>query len=113
MIQNCRKILLPHVSKQQVLPGYIFSGHQIGNMIYIIKEPRFTHKRHLNQMRKRYSNTVENNPREEDSVNVVFDTFDVSIPQMTPELGKSKKKKKKKKKGILDLIEINPQKKNY
>ena len=52
---------------------------QIRNMIYIIKGSRFTHKRHLNQIRKRYSNNIENNPRYEDLVDGVFDTFEVPI----------------------------------
>ena len=58
---------------------------QIENIIYIIKGPRFTHKRHLNQIRKRYSNTVENHPREEDPMDVMFDTFEVPIPQTATE----------------------------
>ena len=71
---------------------------QIGNMIYIINGPRFTHKRHLNQIRKWYSNTVENNPLEENPMDIVFDMFEVPIPQTAPKQGTHKKKKKKKKK---------------
>ena len=81
---------------------------EIGNMIYIIKGPRFNHKRHLNQIRKWYSNIVENNPREEDLMDVVFDTFEVPKPQTAPEPKRSKRKRE-----ITDLIGINPRKKKY
>ena len=74
-------------------------------MIYIIKGPRFTHKRHLNQIKKRYSNTIENKPREEDPIDVAFDTFEVPMPQTALEQRKSKRKRE-----ITDLIEINPPK---
>ena len=61
--------------------GERYSEKQIGNMIYIIKGPRFIYKKHLNQIRKRYLNTAENNPREEDPMDVVFNMFEVLIPQ--------------------------------
>ena len=81
----------------------------IGNMIYIIKRPRFTRKRHLNQIRKWYSNTADNNSREEDLMDVVFDILEVPIPQMAPELRRFKRKRE-----ITDLIQITPpQKKEY
>ena len=64
---------------------------QIGSNIYIVNGPRFTHKRQLNQIRKRYSNTVENNPRLEDPMDFVFDTFDFLIPQTAPQLKIQKK----------------------
>ena len=79
---------------------------QIRNMIYIIKGPGFSHKRHLNQIKKQHSNTVENNPREEDPMDLVFDTFEVPIPQTAPEQRRSKRRRE-----IMDLIEINPKKK--
>ena len=58
---------------------------QIWNMIYIIKRPRFSNKRPLNQIRKRYSNTVKTYPREEDLMDVVFERLQVPIPQAVPE----------------------------
>ena len=53
---------------------------QIGIMIYIIKGAK-----HMNQIKNRNSKSVENNPREEDPMDVVFDTFEVPIPQSAPE----------------------------
>ena len=81
---------------------------QIGKMIYIIKGSRFTHKKHLNQIRKRYSNTVENNPWEEDPMDIVFDTFAVPIPQMA-----SKQRRSKRHREITDLVEITPHPPKY
>ena len=38
---------------------------RVGNMIYIIKGPQFTHQRHLNQVRKRLSDDADRGPPEE------------------------------------------------
>ena len=48
-----------------------------------------------------WTNTVKNNPREEDPM----DTFEVPIPQTAPEQKRSKRKRE-----ITDLIEINTHK---
>ena len=79
----------------------------IGKMIYIIKRPRLTHQRHRNKIRKRYLNTVENNPQAEDPLDVKFDTLEIPTPQTAPEQRRSKGKRE-----MTDLIETNPKKKN-
>ena len=50
---------------------------RIGNVIYIIKGQQFTHKRHLNQIRKRSSNVPDSGPAEDVAMNVIYDTFDI------------------------------------
>lgn len=67
---------------------------QIGNMIFMVQGPKFIHKRHVNQIRKRYESVVDRDPIEDDTMDVVFDTFDVPIPQSVPELKKHKRKRK-------------------
>ena len=55
---------------------------QIGNMIYIIKGPNFTHKRHLNQI-----SAIRLPPRktiERKTMDVLFDTFKIPILQTVP-----------------------------
>ena len=44
-------------------------------MIYIVKGPQFTHKRHLNQLRGRISNEADSGPSEETVMDVIYDTF--------------------------------------
>ena len=59
---------------------------KVGNMIYVIKGPQFTHKRHLKQIRKRLSDDADGGPSEEKEVmNVIYNTFDIPIPQMSSE----------------------------
>lgn len=48
---------------------------RIGNMVYIIKGPQFTHKRHLNQIRKRLSDDTDSSPPE--GIDVIYNTFDI------------------------------------
>ena len=56
---------------------------RIGNMIYIIKGPQFTHKRHLNQIKKRLSDDADSDPPEEKEVMyVIYDPFDMPTPQL-------------------------------
>ena len=43
-------------------------------------------------MWKRYLNTVENNPWEEEPMDIVFDTFEVRILQTAPEQSSKKMK---------------------
>ena len=46
-------------------------------MIYIIKGPQFTHKRHLNQLRKCLTDETDSGPPEETVMDVIYDTFDL------------------------------------
>ena len=58
---------------------------RVGNIIYRIKSPQFTHKRHLNQIRNRLSDDADSGPPEEKEViDVIYDTFDTPIPQAAP-----------------------------
>ena len=77
-------------------------------MVYIIDGPKFSHKRHLNQLRKRWSDDINTGPPEqEETMDVIFDTFDLPSPQSAPERRQSNRKRKR-----TELININPKKKN-
>ena len=65
---------------------------RVGNMIYIIKGPQFTHKRHLNQLRKRLTDEADRGSPEETVMYVIYDTFDIPTP-LAPEMHRSKRKK--------------------
>ena len=80
---------------------------RVGNIIYIIKGSHFTHKRHLNQIRKRLSDDADSGPPEEKEVmDVIYDTFDMPIPQAALEQCRLKRKRKMK-----DFIVVNPKRK--
>jgi len=82
---------------------------RIGNMVYIIDGPKFSHKRHLNQLRKRWSDDTNTGPPEQqETMDVIFDTFDLPSPQPAPEKRQSNRKRKR-----TELININPKKKKY
>ena len=81
----------------------------VGNMIYIIKGPQFTHKRHLNQIRKHLShNANSGSPEEKEATDVIYDTFDMPIPQAAPEQRSLKRKNK-----MTDFIVVNQKRKRY
>ena len=68
---------------------------RIGNMIYIIKGLQFTLKRHLDKIRKQLSYDANSGPPEEKEVtNVIYDTFDMPILQVSPEQRRLKRKRK-------------------
>ena len=53
---------------------------------YIIQGPKFEHKRHLNQIRKRTTEDLVDLPQEEvEAIDTVYDTFDIEPPQNMPE----------------------------
>ena len=82
---------------------------RIGNMIYIIKGPQFTHKRHSNQIRKRLLDDTDSSPPEEkEVVDVIYDTFDMPILQAAPEQHRLKGERK-----MTDFIVVNPKRKKY
>ena len=66
---------------------------RVGNMIYIIKGPQFTHKRHLNQLRKRLTDEADR-PPEETVMDVIYDFFDIPTPLASSEMRSSKRKRK-------------------
>ena len=53
-------------------------------MVYIIQGPQFSHKRHLNQIRKWLLDDTNSTPQEE-VMDTIYDTFDIQIPQAAPE----------------------------
>ena len=54
---------------------------RIGNMVYLVKGPKFVHKRHLKQIeKKKLSNLKENNHPEEEAMDIMFDTFNMPAP---------------------------------
>ena len=75
---------------------------RIGNMIYIIKGPQFTHKRHLNQLRERLTDVAGSGPSEGTVIDVIYDTFNIRTPLVAPEMHCSKRKRK-----ATDLIVVN------
>ena len=68
----------------------------MGNMLYMIKGPKFIHERHVKQMRKRYPDAVRDNPPAEDILDIVFDTFEIPapVPKIAQETRRPKKEKK-------------------
>ena len=57
---------------------------RVENIIYIIKGPQFTHKRHLNQLRKHLTDEADSGPPEETIMDVIYDTFDIPTPIAAP-----------------------------
>ena len=66
-----------------------------GNLIYIVKGPKFTHKRHLNQVKKRSTNVPDNGPTEDVAMDVIYDTFDIPTPLVIPDVRRSKKNERR------------------
>ena len=82
---------------------------RVGNMVYIVEGPTFTHKRHLNQLRKRWSDDPDINPPEvEETMDIIYDMFDLPSPQPTPQTRRSSRKRK-----TTELIDVNPKRKKY
>ena len=52
---------------------------RIGKMLYLIKHPKWVIKRHLNQIKKKYTADVDQ--CKEELMMVIYDMFDVSMPQ--------------------------------
>ena len=58
----------------------------------------------MNQIRKRQSDNADSGPHEEkEAVDVIYDTFDMPIPQAAPEQQRK----------MTDLIVVNPKRKRY
>lgn len=82
---------------------------RIDKMVYIIQGPRHTHKRHINQIKKRHeidSNSTQDEV--EEPIEIIYDTFDLEPPQHTPEQRRSGRKRK-----FTDHLTINSKKKRY
>ena len=64
---------------------------RIGKMLYLIKNPKWVIKRHLNQTKKtRY--TADRDQHKEEPITVIYDMFDVSTPQPVQQNHSSKQK---------------------
>ena len=76
-------------------------------MVYIVEGPKYTHKRHQNQLQKRRLNDSNDVPQtEEEPRDTIFDTFDLDPPQPTPEMRRSGRKRK-----FTDPLMIDPKRK--
>ena len=82
---------------------------RIGDMVYIVDEPKYTHKRHQNQLQKcRLNDSNDVQQTEEEPINTIFDMFDLDPPQTTPEKRRSGRKRK-----FTDPLMIDPKRKKY
>ena len=78
-------------------------------MVYIVEGPKYTHKRHQNQLQKRCLNNFNEVPQtKENPIDTIFDIFDLDPPQSTPEIRRSGRKRK-----FTDLLMINAKRKKY
>ena len=84
------------------------SKKRVGKMIYIIKCPQFTRKRHLNQLRKRLTVKTDGKPPEQTVMDVIYNTFDIATPLAASEMRRSKRKRK-----TTYLIVVNPKRIRY
>ena len=62
--------------------------------MYIVEGPKYTHKRHHNQLQKRRLNDSNDVPQTEKTIDTIFDMFDLDPPQSTPEILPSGRKRK-------------------
>ena len=68
---------------------------RIRNVTYIIQDPKFEHKRHLNQFRKCTIEDLVDLPQEEvEAIDTVYNTFDIEHSQTMPEPRCSGRKRK-------------------
>ena len=82
--------------------------NRIGRMVYIVEGPHTTHKKLLNQIRKRTSDESSETLPEEEMLDLLYDAFDLEHPQTNTEIHCSGRKRK-----LTDPLEVNPRKKNY
>ena len=87
-------------------PGMI--KNRISHMVYMEEGPHATHKKHLNQIRKRTSDESSETAPEEEMLDLLNDAFDPEPPQTSTEIPHSSRKRK-----LTDPLEVNPKKKNY
>ena len=62
-------------------------------MVYIVEGPKYTHKRHQNQLQKRRLNDSNDVPLTEEPIDPIFDMFDLDSPKSTPEIRQSGRKR--------------------
>ena len=82
---------------------------RIGDMVYIVEEPKWTYKRHQNQLQKRRLSDSNDVPQtEEETIDTIFDMFDLDPPQSTTEIRRSGRKRK-----FTDPLMIDPKRKQH
>ena len=78
-------------------------------MVYIVEGPKYTHKRHQNQLQKRRLNDSNDVPQtEEESIDTIFGMFDWDPTQPASEIRRSGRKRK-----FTDPLIIPPKRKKY
>ena len=81
---------------------------RIGQMVYLIEGPTFIHKKHANQIRKRYTEDDVQPPAEQEEImDQLYDSFDLEPPRAVGQRRSSRKRK------MIDPIMILPAKKSY
>ena len=79
----------------------------MGDMVYIVEGPKYTRKRHQNQLQKRRLNDSNDVLQtEKEPIDTIFDMFDLDPPQLTPEIRQSGRKRK-----FTDSLMIDPKRK--
>ena len=84
---------------------------KVGSMIYEIQGPRHLHKRHINQLKKRSTECVEEEPPRVDPetpIDTFYECFDVQPPQPDPVNRRSGRKRRLSKPFLVD-----PKRKKY
>ena len=82
--------------------------NRIGRMAYMVEGPHATHKKDLNQIRKRtWDESSETPPEEEELLDLLYDKFDLEPPQISTEIRRSGRKRK-----LTDPLKVNPRKKS-
>ena len=77
-------------------------------MVYIVEGPKYTHKRHQNQLQNRRMNDFNDEPQtEKEPIETIFDMLDLNPPQSTPEIRRSERKRK-----FTDPLMIDQKRKN-
>ena len=75
-------------------------------MVYIVEGPKYTQKRHQNQLQKRRLNDSNDLQQTEEPIDTIFDMFDLDPPQSIPEIRQSGRKRK-----FTDPLMIDPKRK--
>ncbi|XP_029639543.1 uncharacterized protein K02A2.6-like [Octopus sinensis] len=79
---------------------------RLGNVMYMVKGPKYEHRRHLNQSKKRHT---KNQGRQEEPMDLWYDLFQVPEPQAKAEPTCRLNKKRK----PTEMMEINAKRKRY
>ena len=82
---------------------------RLGRMVYMIEGPNGTLKKHLNQIRKRFTDEQsETPPEEQETLELIYDTFDLEQPTQDTEVRRSNRKRR-----LSDPLDVNPRKRSY